>query len=194
MDEQTTTVTTTSDPTAEQTPTPAPATEPAPQPDPAPEKTYTASEYDALKKELDKLKKDKLTQEERTRLELTQRETDVANREAVIREKENRLHAIAALEQAKLVGNGIATADLIPFVMDNTTQAIDDKVKSLQGLLEKCMTAQTQRIYQSAGRQPHQVQDTAGSNNNTPIAFGAGRAARQTRAQEIRNAYTGGSK
>lgn len=194
MDEQTTTATTVSDPTAEQTATPATSTEPASQPDSAPEKTYTASEYDAIKEELDKLKKEKLTQEERTRLELTQRETDVANREAVIRDKENRLHAIDALEQANLVGNGITTADLIPFVMDNTTQAIDDKVKSLQGLLEKCMAAQTQRIYQSAGRQPHQVQDTTGSNSNTPVAFGAGRAARQTRAQEIRNAYTGGTK
>lgn len=194
MDEQKTTETTVTDPTAEQTTTPATSTDPATPPDQAQEKTYTATEYNALKEELDKLQKEKLTQEELTRIDLTKRETDVANREAAIRDKENRLHAIDALEQANLVGNGITTADLIPFVMDSTTKAIDDKVKSLQELLEKCMAAQTQRIYQSAGRQPHQVQDTPSGSSNAPITFGAGRAARQARAQEIRNSYTGGTK
>lgn len=163
------------------------------QADPAPEKTYTASEYDAIKQELEQLRKEKLTQEERTRLELTQRETDVANREAVIRDKENRLHAIDALEQAQLVGGGITTADLLPFVSDTTTQGIDDKVKSLKALVDKIATANTQRIYQGAGRQPSQVQDAPSGSQNPAAAFGADRAQRTSRAQEIRNAYTGGN-
>lgn len=161
--------------------------------EPPQEKTYTAAEYDALQKELDTLRKEKLTQDELNRLELTKRETDVANREAVIRDKENRLHAVQALEQAQLVGNGITTADLIPFVMESTAQGIDDKVKSLQALLDKRAKAETERIYQGAGRKPSQIRDEGTGGSNTASLFGAHRAAEQAKAKEIREKYTGGT-
>lgn len=172
---------------------PAPSEEPEQLPDaPAQEKTYTEAEYNALQQELDKLRKEHLSKEEQTRLELTRRETDVANREAVIRDKENRLHAIQALEQAQLVGGGIASADLIPFVMDSTTNGIDKKVKALSALLEKRAKAETDKIYHDAGRQPHQVRNE-GTGGNAPI-FSAVNAQAQSRAKEIRERYTGGKR
>lgn len=171
-----------------------PAAEPAQQPDTPPqEKTYTEEEYTALQKELETLRREKLTQEELSRLELTKRETEVANREAVIRDKENRLYAISALEQAQLVSNGIATADLIPFVMDSTTQGIDSKVKALSALLDKRAKAETERIYQGAGRQPHQVHNEDAGSGNPAFLFGKERAAEQAKAKAIREKYTGGA-
>lgn len=155
-----------------------------------PVKTYTEAEYKALQKELDTLRMEHLSQEERTRLELTQRENDVANREAIIRDKENRLHAIQALEQAQLVGNGITSADLIPFVMDNTASGIDRKVKALTALLDKRAKAETDRIYKNAGRQPQQVRNENTGVNGT--SYRPSHAAQQTKAKEIREHYTGG--
>lgn len=143
-----------------------------------------------LQQELDALRQEHLSQEERTRLELAQRETDVANREAVIRERENRLHAIQALEQAQLVGSGITSADLLPFVTDSTTQGIDSKVKALQGLLDKHAKTQTEKIYQGAGRQPQQVR-SEGEGSAAPL-FRTANAKAQAQAKEIRERYTGG--
>lgn len=174
-------------------PEPAAASEEAPEnPDAQPGKTYTEEEYGALQKELDELRKEKLTQDELNRLDLAKRETEVANREAVIRDKENRLHAIQALEQAQLVGNGMTSADLIPFVMDNTTAGIDNKVKALTALLDKRAQAEKDRIYQLAGRTPQQVRDDGAGGGNAAPLFGAARAAEREKAKKIREKYTGG--
>lgn len=167
-----------------------PDAEPAPD-TPAQEKTYTAAEYDALQKELDTLRKEHLSQEERTRIDLAKRENDVANREAVIRDKENRLHAISALEQAQLVGNGITSSDLIPFVMDGTTAGIDSKVKAMAALLDKRAQVEKDSIYKANGRQPQQVHNDATGGGTQPI-FNTANVKSQANAAKIRDAYTGG--
>lgn len=167
-----------------------PTAEPAPDA-PVQEKTYTAAEYDALQKELDTLRKEHLSQEERTRIDLAKRENDVASREAVIRDKENRLHAINALEQAQLVGNGITSADLIPFVMGSTTADIDSKVKAMAALLDKRAQVEKDSIYKANGRQPQQVHNDATGGSTQPI-FNTANVQSQANAAKIRDAYTGG--
>lgn len=157
-------------------------------------KTYTEAEYNAIQEELQKLRAEHLSQEEQTRLELTQRETEIANREAALRDRENRLHAVQSLESAGLCGGGITTADLMPFVMDSTSAGIDSKVKALSALLEKRAKAETERIYQGAGRQPHQVHNEDSGGGNPASLFGKERAAEQARAKAIREKYTGGVK
>lgn len=158
---------------------------------PIQERTYTAAEYDALQEELEKLRKEHLSQEERTRIDLAKRENDVASREAVIRDKENRLHAINALEQAQLVGNGITSADLIPFVMDGTTAGIDSKVKAMAALLDKRAQVEKDSIYKANGRQPQQVHNDATGGGVQPI-FNAANVQSQANAAKIRDSYTGG--
>lgn len=158
---------------------------------PVQERTYTAAEYDALQNELDTLRKEHLSQEERTRIDLAKRENDVASREAVIRDKENRLHAISALEQAQLVGNGITSADLIPFVMGSTTADIDSKVKAMAVLLDKRAQVEKDSIYKANGRQPQQVHNDATGGGTQPI-FNTANAQSQANAAKIRDAYTGG--
>lgn len=167
-----------------------PTAEPAPDAS-VQEKTYTAAEYDALQKELDTLRKEHLSQEERTRIDLAKRENDVASREAVIRDKENRLHAINALEQAQLVGNGITSADLIPFVMGSTTADIDSKVKAMAALLDKRAQVEKDSIYKANGRQPQQVHNDATGGSTQPI-FNTANVQSQANAAKIRDAYTGG--
>ncbi len=170
-----------------------PATDPAADtsaPDTAAQLEQLTAANAALQQELDTLRQEHLSQEERTRLELAQRETDVANREAVIRERENRLYAIQALEKAQLVGGGITSADLLPFVTDSTTQGIDSKIKALQGLLDKHAKTQTEKIYQGAGRQPQQVR-SEGADGTVPF-FRTANAKAQAQAKEIRERYTGG--
>jgi hypothetical protein len=154
---------------------------------------HSEEDYAALQAELDALRAEKLTQEERTRLELTQRETDIANREAALRDKENRLHAVHSLESAGLCGNGVTTDDLMPFVLESTAEKIDSKVKSLQGIFDKLAKAQTEKIYHNAGRQPQQVQ---GGADGTPVpkTFNSALIQAQSRAKEIREKYTGGNK
>lgn len=155
------------------------------------EKTYTAAEYDALQQELDTLRAEHLSQEERNRIDLAKRENDVAAREAVIRDKENRLHAIQSLEQAKLVGNDITSADLIPFVMGSTTQDIDSKVKALAALLDKRAQAEKDSIYRSNGRQPQQIRNE-GTGGGAKQIFNSANVQAQANAAKIRDAYTGG--
>ncbi len=144
----------------------------------------------ALQQELNTLRKEHLTQEEQKRLELTQKETEIANREATLRDRENRLHAIQSLEKANLTGNGLTSAELLPFVLDSTTDGIDRKVKALSALLDKRAKAETDRLYQAAGRQPQQVSNETGG--TAPLPFRTARTQEQTRAKEIRERYTGG--
>ncbi len=167
-----------------------PTAEPAPDA-PVQERTYTAAEYDALQNELDTLRKEHLSQEERTRIDLAKRENDVASREAVIRDKENRLHAINALEQAQLVGNGITSADLIPFVMGSTTADIDSKVKAMAVLLDKRAQVEKDNIYKANGRQPQQIHNDATGGGTQPI-FNTANVQSQANAAKIRDVYTGG--
>jgi len=157
----------------------------------ASEKTYTAAEYDALQKELDTLRKEHLSQEERTRLDLAKRENDVATREATVRDKENQIHAIQSLEQAHLIGNGITSSDLIPFVMDSTAAGIDSKVKALSSLLDKRAQVEKDSIYKANGRQPQQVRNEDAGGTSQPI-FNSANVQAQANAAKIRDAYTGG--
>lgn len=185
---------TSAEPTAPSTPAdPVPAEpEPSAEPDTTAQLKQLTDANAALQKELDTMRKEHLTQEEQKRLELTQKETEIANREATLRDRENRLHAMQALEKANLTGNGLTSAELLPFVLDSTTDGIDNKVKALSALLEKRAKAETDRIYQAAGRQPYQVRNNGESPSAVP-AFRAERAKEQARAEEIRKHYTGGN-
>lgn len=153
------------------------------------EKTYTAAEYDALQKELDTLRKEHLSQEERARIDLAKRENDVATREATVRDKENQIHAIQSLEQAHLIGNGITSSDLIPFVMDSTAAGIDSKVKAMAALLDKRAQVEKDSIYKSSGRQPQQVHNDATGGGVQQI-FNTANVQSQANAAKIRDAYT----
>lgn len=187
------------EPAAAESPVSGPSAEPVP----AEPTTGTSSELDTaaqlqqaladnetLKQELNTLRKEHLTQEEQKRLELSQKETDLANKEATLRDRENRLHAIQSLEKANLTGNGLTSAELLPFVLDSTTDGIDNKVKALSALLDKRAKAETERLYQEAGRQPQQVSNDTGGNAVLP--FRTARTQEQARAKEIRERYTGG--
>ena len=146
-------------------PTPADTSEP----DTAAQLKQLTDANAALQQELNTLRKEHLTQEEQKRLELTQKETEIANREATLRDRENRLHAIQSLEKANLTGNGLTSAELLPFVLDSTTDGIDSKVKALSALLDKRAKAETERLYQAAGRQPQQVSNDTGG--TAPLPF-----------------------
>lgn len=167
-------------------PTPADTSEP----DTAAQLKQLTDANAALQQELNTLRKEHLTQEEQKRLELTQKETEIANREATLRDRENRLHAIQSLEKANLTGNGLTSAEMLPFVLDSTTDGIDSKVKALSALLDKRAKAETERLYQAAGRQPQQVSNDTGG--TAPLPFRTARTQEQARAKEIRERYTGG--
>lgn len=178
---------------------PSPSADPVPaeptttdtsEPDTAVQLQQALAANKTLQQELDTLRKEHLTQEEQKRLELTQKETEIATREATLRDRENRLHAIQSLEKANLTGNGLTSAELLPFVLDSTTDGIDRKVKALSALLDKRAKAETDRLYQAAGRQPQQVSNETGG--TAPLPFRTARTQEQTRAKEIRERYTGG--
>lgn len=172
----------------------------APAPDPAPDSNeevatiqQLTADNESLRAQLAALQQRYLSQEEQTRLELTQRETQLANREATLTDRENRLHAVHALESAGLCTDGVTSTDLMPFVLGKNAADIDSKVKSLQELLEKRETAQTEKFYRNAGRQPQQPSGTSEGGSATP-AFRTAQLEEQKRAREIRERYTGGQK
>lgn len=172
----------------------------APAPDPAPDSNeevatiqQLTADNESLRAQLAALQQRYLSQEEQTRLELTQRETQLANREATLTDRENRLHAVHALESAGLCTDGVTSTDLMPFVLGKNAADIDSKVKSLQELLAKRETAQTEKFYRNAGRQPQQPSGTSEGGSAAP-AFRTAQLEGQKRAREIRERYTGGQK
>lgn len=149
-----------------------------------------------LQKRLDKLNKEKLTDDELKQAEIAEREKAIADKERALAEKENRLYAIKAIKTAGLDDGGETSLELVDFVMSDTEENIDTKVKSFKTLVDKMVSARVDATFKANGRNPNGANDSgdSGDDKNATIAekLGKSRAEQNKKSNDILSHYLGG--
>jgi hypothetical protein len=148
----------------------------------------------ALQKELDKLKKEKMTAEELKQLEMSEKEQALAEREKQILDKENRLLAVKAIEEAGLNKNN-KTFDVVDLILTpaNSEEDILNKVKTIRSLLDDLSKAEIDERFKKSGRNPNNGERGGNDSHDTSIAekLGKARAERNQKSNDILKYYTG---
>lgn len=124
------------------------------------------NENKTLRDELAKLKKEKLSDEERAELERKEKEEELSKRERELKDKENRLYAVKAIRKAKLDDGSDTSLDLVDFVMADTEEDIDKKVKAFGALVDKLVKAEVEKTFKGNGGNPNKGAGGGGTANN----------------------------
>lgn len=152
----------------------------------------------ALQKELEKLKKEKMTADELKAHEMSQKEAELAEKERMLLEKENRLLAIKAIQESGLDDGSGKALELIDFVMAENEEAIKNKVKVFNELVQKFVSAKVDKTFKQNGRNPNSSNgsSTEGKDSDNSIAkkLGIADAAKAKQSADILNLYIGGIK
>lgn len=112
------------------------------------------NENKKLREQIEALKKSKLTDEEIKQLEIKNKEDEIAEREKALTEKENRLYAIKAIKTAGLDDGSDKSLELVDFVLSDSTENIDAKIKVFSELLKKFVQSEVDKTFKENGRNP----------------------------------------
>lgn len=147
-----------------------------------------------LQKELDKLKKEKMTADELKQLEMSEKEKELAEREKMLLDRENRLLAIKAIKAAGLDDGSDKALELVDFVIADSEDAINNKVKAFGELVNKFVESKVNETFKKNGRNPNgsNTNNVADKGDNTIAEkLGKVRAERDKKSDDIRKYYTG---
>lgn len=153
------------------------------------------NENKTLRGQLEKLQKEKLSDDEIKALEIKNKEAEIAQREAAILEKENRLYAIKAIKEAGLDDGSDRALQLVDFVMADKTDDIDARVKTFNALFKSFVKAEVEKTFKENGRNPNGGQSTSDKekkDNSLAVALGKTTAETNKQAQSVLNHYVGG--
>lgn len=151
-----------------------------------------------LQKQLDKMKREKMSDDEIKQLEFAEKEKALAEKEKAITEQQNRLYAVKAIQAAGLDDGG-NVLEIVDFVLSDSEEATDNKVKAFKALLDKMVAAQVDKTFKSNGRVPNGAsggakEDKQNTENNIAAQLGKTRAEQAKKSNEILNYYTGGKR
>jgi uncharacterized protein YhaN len=107
-----------------------------------------------LKQELERVKREHMTAEEREAADRKEREDALAQREAELQERENRLYAIKAIKTAGLDDGSDQSLALVDFVLGADEDTIDKRVKAFGVLVKKFVKAEVDKTFKGSGRVP----------------------------------------
>lgn len=149
-----------------------------------------------LQKELDKQKKARMSDEEVKQYEISEREKAIAAKEKELADRENRLYAIKAIKAAGLDDGGENSLELVDFVMSDTEENIDTRVKAFKSLVDKMVAAEVDKTFKTNGRTPKGANNGGQTKETSTIAetLGKTRAAQTEKSNKILNHYLGGNK
>lgn len=152
------------------------------------------NENKKLRGQIDKLKSDNLSAEEIKQFELKEKEADIADREAKLKEKENRLFTIKAIKDAGLDDGGNNALDLVDFLMADDEETTLNRVKTFDALVKKFVQAEVNRTFKDHGRNPEKGKaSTSGSTQNSVAAtIGKNYADRNAKSNQVLKHYLGG--
>lgn len=122
----------------------------------------------ALREELEKLRKEKLTAAELKALEDEEKEKNLADREAAVKNAENKLYAITAIKKAGLDDGSETALEILELVKAGDTDSIDKNIKALKALVDKMVKAEVEKTFKSNGRQPEK--GAGGGSDANPYA------------------------
>lgn len=148
-----------------------------------------------LEKQLEKLKREKLTAEEVKKLEDEKKAKDLAEREAALKEKENRYYAVGAIKKAGLDDGSDTALKIVDLVMGGNEDEINTKITALNELVNKIVDSKVNEKFKAAGRNPNSggSADDRGEaeNGRNTVAelLGKSRAEQAKRSKEVLDYY-----
>lgn len=151
-----------------------------------------------LQKQLDKMKREKMSDDEIKQHEISEKEKALAEKEKALAEQQNRLYAIKAIQTAGL-DDGSNALELVDFVLSESEEATDNKVKAFKTLVDKMVAAQVDKTFKANGRVPNGASggtkdDKQNPENNIAVQLGKVRAEQAKKSNDILNYYTTGGK
>ena len=151
------------------------------------------NENKKLRTQLESLRKEKLSDEEVKNLELEEKAADIADREAKLKEKENRLFTIKAIKDAGLDDGSSNALELVDFVMGENEEATLTRVKAFESLVKRFVAAEVDRTFKENGRNPEKSgSNNASTQNSVAATIGKRAADRTENANKVLNYYLGG--
>ena len=157
------------------------------------ERNKYGHELKELKKQLEKEKKNGMTAAELADYEKTQRERELAEREKMILDRENRYFA---LQEVTALGYTLGTEQteaLVSLVMAQDQRTIRKNTATLKTLVDGLVKAEVDKTFRRYGTTPNGAKNGAdgGDDDKTKIASALGKAAanRKKNAQSVLNHY-----
>lgn len=147
-----------------------------------------------LQKKVDKMTKEKLSDEEIKKLEFEEKEKTLAEREKTLNQQKNLIYAQQAVTKA---GFGEDLSAVVDFVMGDSEEKTDERVKNFKTLVDKIVAAQVDKTFKANGRTPNGAGSAQETKSDNSIAEKLGKAkAEQTKKSNdiLSHYYTGGKK
>lgn len=118
-----------------------------------------------LREQLEAIKKEKLTAEERAELEKKQEREQFERERAEFQMEKNKLYAVKAIKAAGLDDGSDKSLELVNFVLCSDEQEIDARVKAFGELVKKFVSAEVDKTFKDAGRNPGKGGNSGSENN-----------------------------
>lgn len=126
------------------------------------------NENKALREKLEKLKKTKLSAEEIAEEERREKETALAEREAVVKAAENRMFALKQIKKIGLDSGDETAIQIVDLVMGEDEDAISENVSALKKLVDSLVAVEVDKAFKSTGRVPGKGK--SGGTQNNPFS------------------------
>ena len=146
-----------------------------------------------LQKKVDRMTKEKLSDDEIKKLEMQEKETELAEREKAINQQKNLIYAQQVVTKA---GYGEDLTAVVDFVMGDSEEKTDERIKAFKTLVDKIVAAQVDKTFKANGRTPNGASNAQDPKTENSIAekLGKARAAQNKQSNDILNHYIGGKK
>lgn len=156
------------------------------------------NENKKLRGEIETLRKANMNESEIKKLEIEEREKELAERDKALTDRENRLTAIKAIKEAGLDDGSDTSLAIVDFVMAEDENAIRERVKTFNALIERIVKAKVDGVFKANGRTPGVGSETAtnagGKNDSIAARLGKNTANTNKTAQSVLDHYIGGKK
>lgn len=156
------------------------------------------NENKKLRGEIETLRKANMNDAEIKKLEIEDREKELAERDKALTDRENRLTAIKAIKEAGLDDGSDASLAIVDFVMAEDENAIRERVKTFNALIERIVKSKVDGVFKANGRTPGVGSESAanagGQNESVATRLGKSVAASNRAAQSVLEHYIGGKK
>lgn len=122
----------------------------------------------ALREQLEKLKKEKLSEDERRKLDEEEREKELLEREAAVKDSENKLYAIKAIKKAGLDDGSETALDILDMVKGTDEESTNANIKALKALVDRLVKAEVDKTFKTNGRNPETGNGGTGKDDENP--------------------------
>lgn len=145
-----------------------------------------------LRNQLETLKREKLSDAERKQLELADKAADIADREAKLKDEQNRWFAMKAIKDIGLDDGSTNALELVEFVMADNEDVITARIKTFDALVKKFVSAEVSRTFKANGRNPEKGGNGESNSNSVAVNLGKTAADRNAAAKNVLTHYLGG--